>query len=73
MSQSTMENDKNPEKAVMIYACSGGSNTGQIANDAAKQLEREGVGKMGCTMGLWTKLVSRSVFPIYYSAITLPV
>jgi uncharacterized metal-binding protein len=43
-------------KKVLFYACSGGSNTGQIANDAARELNRLGKGKMGCTMGLWTNL-----------------
>ena len=43
-------------KKILFYACSGGSNTGQIANDAARELNRLGKGKMGCTMGLWTNL-----------------
>ena len=43
-------------KKILFYACSGGSNTGQIANDAARELNRLGISKMGCTMGLGTKL-----------------
>lgn len=35
-----------------IYACSGGSNVGQIANQAAIRLSREGVGKFFCLAGI---------------------
>lgn len=34
--------------AVVILPCSGGSNCGQIANDAAVQLTREGLGNIYC-------------------------
>ncbi len=37
---------------VMILACSGGSNVGQIANQAAVELTREGRGKMFCLVGI---------------------
>ena len=37
---------------VLIFPCSGGSNVGQIANDAAKKLTTQGVGKMYCLAGL---------------------
>ena len=36
----------------LIFPCSGGSNVGQIANDAAKKLTTQGVGKMYCLAGL---------------------
>lgn len=36
----------------MILACSGGSNVGQLANQAAVELTREGFGKMFCLAGL---------------------
>jgi uncharacterized metal-binding protein len=36
----------------MIFACSGGSNVGQIANDAAKALTQLGQGRMSCVIGL---------------------
>lgn len=39
-------------KDVMFLACSGGSNVGQIANDAAKQLDSLGQGKMFCAVGI---------------------
>lgn len=39
-------------KNVMLLACSGGSNVGQIANDAAKALDRLGRGKMFCAVGV---------------------
>jgi uncharacterized metal-binding protein len=37
---------------VLIFPCSGGSNVGQIANEAAKQLTKQGVGKMYCLAGI---------------------
>lgn len=36
----------------MILACSGGSNVGQLTNQAAVELTREGLGKMFCLAGL---------------------
>lgn len=38
--------------APLILACSGGSNVGQISNQAAVELTREGRGKMFCLAGL---------------------
>lgn len=35
-----------------IYACSGGSNVGQISNEAAKQLAIGGFGKFFCLAGV---------------------
>jgi len=37
---------------VLILACSGGSNVGQLANAAAVSLTREGKGKMYCLAGV---------------------
>jgi uncharacterized metal-binding protein len=37
---------------VMILACSGGSNVGQLSNQAAVELTREGFGKMFCLAGI---------------------
>lgn len=36
----------------MILCCSGGSNVGQISNQAAIELTREGFGKMFCLAGI---------------------
>jgi uncharacterized metal-binding protein len=36
----------------MILACSGGSNVGQLSNQAAVELTREGFGKMFCLAGV---------------------
>jgi uncharacterized metal-binding protein len=36
----------------MILACSGGSNVGQLANQAAVELTTEGFGKMFCLAGI---------------------
>ncbi|MEI6796510.1 MAG: putative zinc-binding protein [Methanomassiliicoccales archaeon] len=35
-------------KELLIFVCSGGCNVGQLANDAARQLSAEGIGKMAC-------------------------
>ncbi|MFC1813000.1 putative zinc-binding protein [Thermodesulfobacteriota bacterium] len=40
------------EKDVMILACSGGSNVGQLSNQAAMELTQEGFGKMFCLAGI---------------------
>jgi uncharacterized metal-binding protein len=37
---------------MLIFACSGGSNVGQIANDAARELTTQGLGKMYCLAGI---------------------
>lgn len=37
---------------VMILACSGGSNIGQLSNQAAVELTGEGFGKMFCLAGI---------------------
>jgi len=37
---------------IMILACSGGSNVGQLSNQAAVELTREALGKMFCLAGI---------------------
>jgi uncharacterized metal-binding protein len=37
---------------ILIFPCSGGSNVGQIANEAAKSLTTLGKGKMYCLAGI---------------------
>ncbi len=39
-------------KAIMILPCSGASNVGQIANQAALELRADGYGKMYCIVGI---------------------
>ncbi len=41
-----------PSENIMILACSGGSNVGQLSNQAAVELTREGFGKMFCLAGI---------------------
>lgn len=41
---------------VMILACSGGSNVGQLSNRAAVELTQEGFGKMFCLAGIGGEL-----------------
>ena len=41
------QNDK-----IMILSCSGGSNVGQLSNQAAVELTQEGFGKMYCLAGI---------------------
>jgi uncharacterized metal-binding protein len=42
--------------ATMILACSGGSNVGQLSNQAAVELTQEGFGKMFCLAGIGGQL-----------------
>jgi small redox-active disulfide protein 2 len=56
-SSDAMINIINPEcgcstKGTMIYPCSGGSNVGQISNEAAKVLVTSKVGKFACLAGV---------------------
>lgn len=37
---------------ILIFACSGGSNVGQIANQAAVELTKESLGKLFCLAGI---------------------
>jgi len=37
---------------IMLFACSGGSNVGQLANQAAVELTQEGFGKIYCLAGV---------------------
>jgi uncharacterized metal-binding protein len=37
---------------VLIFACSGGSNVGQISNETAKKLSSQGIGGMSCLAGI---------------------
>jgi uncharacterized metal-binding protein len=41
---------------LMILACSGGSNVGQLSNQAAVEMTQEGFGKMFCLAGLGGQL-----------------
>lgn len=45
-------------KEIMILACSGASNLGQLANQAAVELTREGFGKMSCLAAVGAHLGS---------------
>lgn len=36
----------------LVFACSGGSNVGQLSNEAAKRLDIEGVGSFFCMAGV---------------------
>jgi uncharacterized metal-binding protein len=40
----------------MILACSGGSNVGQLSNQAAVELTQEGFGRLSCLAGLGAHL-----------------
>lgn len=37
---------------ILIFACSGGSNCGQIANQVAINLTKEGMGELSCLAGV---------------------
>jgi len=45
-----------PGGNIMILACSGGSNVGQLSNQAAIELTQEGFGKMFCLAGIGAHL-----------------
>ena len=45
-----------PSGNIMILACSGGSNVGQLSNQAAVELTQEGFGKMFCLAGIGAQL-----------------
>lgn len=40
----------------LLFACSGGSNVGQLSNEAAKRLDQEGAGRMFCMAGVAASL-----------------
>ena len=40
----------------LIFACSGAADVGAVADQAARKLTKEGVGKMFCTAGLGGKV-----------------
>lgn len=37
---------------ILLFPCSGGANVGQIANEVAVSLTREGIGKLFCLAGI---------------------
>ncbi|MGB8992080.1 MAG: putative zinc-binding protein [Desulfobaccales bacterium] len=45
-----------PAVITMILACSGGSNVGQLSNQAAIELTQEGFGKLSCLAGVGAHL-----------------
>ena len=45
-----------PTVTTMILACSGGSNVGQLSNQAAVELTQEGFGKLSCLAGVGAHL-----------------
>lgn len=47
-----VENCCQGDGEIMILACSGGSNVGQLSNQAAVELTQEGYGKMFCLAGI---------------------
>ncbi len=54
MNQTSDAPDKNGQAAAeaVIYACSGCSDAGELADRVARQLAREGVGEMSCLAGI---------------------
>jgi len=43
-------------KSTIVLACSGASNVGQLTNDLALRMTREGLGKMSCLAGVGAHL-----------------
>lgn len=47
------ENENNPaKKNIIVYACSGCSDAGEIADRVARQLTRDGAAQMSCLAGI---------------------
>ena len=46
-----------PIISTLILACAGGSNVGQLTNQAAVELTQEGFGKLSCLAGIGAHLV----------------
>ena len=44
------------DQQIMLLACSGGSNVGQLSNQAVVELTQEGFGKMFCLAGIGAQL-----------------
>ncbi len=44
--------NKAPEKKILFFSCSGGSNVAEVADRAARQLMSEGLGSVFCLAGL---------------------
>ena len=44
------------EKVTLVFACAGASNVGQTTNEAAKQLEIDGVARYFCLAGIGGKI-----------------
>ena len=47
-----MENCMCSSTPTLFFACAGGSNVGQIANDACREIASEGHGKLSCLAGI---------------------
>jgi uncharacterized metal-binding protein len=45
-----------PKTPTLILACAGGSNVGQLSNQAAVELTQEGFGKLSCLAGIGAHL-----------------
>ena len=46
-----MDNEQ-ATKLPLLFACAGGSSVGQLANDACRELTRDGKGKLSCLAGI---------------------
>lgn len=47
-----------PKKTTLVYACSGCSDAGEIADQVARQLSREGAAQMSCLAGIGGRVKS---------------
>jgi uncharacterized metal-binding protein len=52
------KNDCCGGSVILIFPCSGASNTGEMSDRAARLLSREGAGKMSCLAGIGGKIKS---------------
>ena len=50
--ENNMDIQKGAPVETLLFACSGGSNVGQIANDVCRELTKDGTGKLYCLAGM---------------------
>ena len=41
---------------VLIFSCSGGADTGELADQATREMTRQGIGRMFCLAGIGGKV-----------------
>jgi uncharacterized metal-binding protein len=50
------QDDERSRKPVLIFACSGAADVGEIADGAARQMTQDGAGEMSCLAGIGARV-----------------